>query len=151
LSVNDESAYLPDDMFCRLMAASYVGKKDLQRVTSRHLHIKNFQRRYLELVAALGEPLDKTLRMLQQRSAIINHRHRLTGDSLVAIIEDVLARKWKHKRDGLQEALDAFIDSQVLIPERWQPVEPEQLKLNTVKSQLLQMIQQNLEQYKESV
>jgi hypothetical protein len=89
--------------------------------------------------------------MLQERSAVINHRHRLTGDSLVAIIEEVIALKGKSKRTALQEALDAFIDSQVLIPERWQPVEPEQLKRKTVTSQLLAMMQQNLEHYKESV
>ena len=40
----------------------------------------------------------------------------------------------------MQEALDAFIDSQVLIPGKWQPVPPEQLKSNTLKSQLLQKI-----------
>ena len=38
--------------------------------------------------------------------------------------------KGKIKIDGLQEALDAFIDSQVLIPGRWQPVQPQQLKPN---------------------
>jgi hypothetical protein len=51
----------------------------------------------------------------------------------------------------LQEALDAFIDSQVLIPGKWQPVSPEHLKSNTLKSQLLQKIQENLEIYKESI
>jgi hypothetical protein len=151
LAVDDESAYLADDVFCRVMAASYVRKRDLQWVTNRSSHIKNFQRRYLQLIAAVGEPLDETLRTVQERSAVINHRHRLTGDSLVAIIEEVIAMKGRVKRDGLQEALDAFIDSQVLIPGKWQPVEPEQFKLNTVKSQLLIMMQQNLEQYKESI
>jgi hypothetical protein len=151
LAVDDETAYMADDVFCRVMAASYVGKRDLQRVTSRRSHIKNFQRRYLELVAALGEPLDETLRVLQERSAVINHRHRLTGDSLVAIIEEIIALRGKGKRASLQEALDAFIDSQVLLPERWLPVEPGQLKLKTIKSQLLVMMQENLEQHKESV
>jgi hypothetical protein len=59
--------------------------------------------------------------------------------------------KGKIKIDGLQEAIDAFIDSQVLIPGKWQPVPPEQLKLDTLKSRLLNKIQQNLEEYKESV
>ena len=47
--------------------------------------------------------------------------------------------------------LDAFIDSQVLIPGKWQPVPPEQLRSNTLKSQLLQKIHENLETYKESI
>ena len=103
------------------------------------------------LIAALGEPFDAVLKTLQERSAIINHRHRLTGDALVFIIEEVLAIRGKIKVSGLQEALDAFIDSQVLIPGKWQPVSPEQLKSNTLKSRLLQKIQANLEEYKESI
>jgi len=67
------------------------------------------------------------------------------------IVEEVIAVKGKIKIDGLQEALDAFIDSQVLIPGKWQPVPAEQLKLNTLKSRLLQKIQENLEEYKESI
>jgi len=55
------------------------------------------------------------------------------------------------KVKGLQEALDAFIDSQVLIPGKWQPVPAEQLKENTLKSQLLIKIQENLEHFKESI
>jgi hypothetical protein len=91
------------------------------------------------------------LKTLQERSAVINHRHRITGDAVTWIIEEVIAMKSKIRIDGLQEAIDAFIDSQVLIPGKWQPVPPEQLKSTTLKSQLLQKIQQNLETYKESI
>jgi len=149
--IDDETAYMAEDVFCRVMAASYVGKKDLELTPARSSHIKNFQQCYLKLIAALGEPFDAVLKTLQERSAIINHRHRLTGDALVFIIEEVLAIRGKIKVSGLQEALDAFIDSQVLIPGKWQPVSPEQLKSNTLKSRLLQKIQANLEEYKESI
>jgi uncharacterized protein YdiU (UPF0061 family) len=149
--VDDESAYMPDDIFMRVMAASYVGKRDLQLTPSRSAQVKNFQQCYLRLIAALGEPFDEVLKALQDRSAVINHRHRLTGDALVVIIEEVIALSGKIKVDGLQEALDAFIDSQVLIPGKWQPVAPEQLKPKTLKSQLLVTIQENLEEYKESI
>ena len=81
--VDDESAYMPDDIFLRVMAASYVGKRDLQLTPSRSAHVKNFQQCYLRLVAALGEPIDESLKTLQERSAVINHRHRITGDALV--------------------------------------------------------------------
>ena len=91
------------------------------------------------------------LKTLQERSAVINHRHRITGDAVTWIIEEVIAMKNKIRVDGLQEALDAFIDSQVLIPGKWQPVPPEQLKSNTLKSQLLKKIHDNLEAYKESI
>jgi uncharacterized protein YdiU (UPF0061 family) len=149
--VDDTSAYMRDDIFCRIMAASYVGKKDLELTAASASHIKGFQECYLRLVAAFGGPFDLVLKTLQERSAVINHRHRITGDAVTWIIEEVIAMKGKIKTDGLQEAIDAFIDSQVLIPGKWQPVPPEKLKSNTLKSQLLQKIQQNLETYKESI
>ncbi len=149
--VDDESAYMPDDIFLRVMAASYVGKRDLRLTTSRSAQVRNFQQCYLRLTAAVGEPFDEVLKTLRERSAIINHRHRLTGDALVYIIEEVIAITGKIKVNGLQEALDSFIDSQVLVPGRWQPVAPEQLKPKDLKSRLLIAIQENLEEYKESV
>jgi uncharacterized protein YdiU (UPF0061 family) len=149
--VDEETAYMPDEMFCQMMAASYVGKKDLKMASSSMSQVKSFQECYLRLVAALDEPFDTALKTLQERSAIINHRHRITGDAVTFIVEEVIAVKGKIKIDGLQEALDAFIDSQVLIPGKWQPVPAEQLKPNTLKSRLLQKIQENLEEYKESI
>ena len=148
---DDTSAYMPDDIFCRSMAASYVGRKDLQITPARAAHVKGFQECYLRLVAALGGPFDMVLKTLQERSAVINHRHRITGDAVTWIIEEVIAMKGKIRIDGLQEAIDAFIDSQVLIPGKWQPVPAEKLQSNTLKSRLLQKIQENLEAYKESI
>ncbi|HYK21500.1 MAG TPA: protein adenylyltransferase SelO family protein [Pyrinomonadaceae bacterium] len=149
--VDDTSAYMPDEIFCRIMAASYVGKNDLKLTAAQAAHIQAFQESYLQLVAALGGPFDLVLKTLQERSAVINHRHRITGDAVTWIIEEVIAMKGKIRIDGLQEALDAFIDSQVLIPGKWQPVPPAKLESNTLKSQLLRKIQQNLEAYKESI
>ena len=149
--VDDESAYMPHDIFCGIMAASYVGRRDLKLTAARVSQVKNFQECYLNLVAALGEPIDTALKTLQERSAIINHRHRITGDAVTVIIGEVIAMKGKIRIDGLQEAIDAFIDSQVLIPGKWHPIPPELLKLDTLKSRLLNKIQENLEAYKESV
>ena len=149
--VDEETAYLPDDVFCRIMAASYVATKDLKLTPARVAHAKNLQRSYLTLIAALGQPFGEILKSIQERSAIINHRHRITGDALVFIIEEVMAMKGKIKICELQEALDAFIESQVLIPGKWQPVQPDKFKGNTLKSRLLLKIQENLEEYKESV
>ena len=148
---DDASAHMPNEIFLQTMAASYVGRKDLKLTEARAAQIKNFQESYLRLVAAFGGPLDLVLQTLQERSAVINHRHRITGDAVTWIIEEVIAMKGKIKIDGLQEALDAFIDSQVLIPGKWRPVSPAHLKSNTLKSRLLQKIEENLETYKESI
>ena len=59
--------------------------------------------------------------------------------------------KGKMNINGLQEALEAFIDSQVLIPGKWRPVEPEDLKGNTLRARLLQKIEASLEEFKESI
>ncbi|MDQ2938892.1 MAG: protein adenylyltransferase SelO family protein, partial [Acidobacteriota bacterium] len=149
--VDEETAYMPHDIFCQIMAASYVGKRELKLASSGISQVKNFQECYLRLVAAINEPFDTALKTLQERAAIINHRHRITGDAITFIVEEVIAMKGKIKIDGLQEALDAFIDSQVLIPGKWLPVPDDQLKSNTLKSRLLQKIQENLEEYKESI
>ncbi len=148
---DEQSAYMPEEIFCRIMAASYISKRDLKPTASTMSHVEDFQHCYLRLVAALGGPFDLVLKTLQERSAVINHRHRITGDAVTWIIEEVIAMKNKIRVDGLQEALEAFIDSQVLIPGKWQPVPAEQLKSNTLKSQLLQKIHENLEMYKESI
>jgi len=149
--VDDESGYMPDDIFLRIMAASYVGKRDLQLTPSRQAHVRNFQQCYLRLIESLDEPFDEVLKTLQGRSAVINHRHRLTGDALIFIIEEVIAIKGKIKVNGLQEALEAFIESQVLVPGTWHPVAQQQLKAKTLKSRLLLTIQENLEAHKESI
>jgi len=151
VKVDEQTAYMPDDIFCQIMAASYVPKKDLELTASRVSHIKNFQECYLKLVLALGEPLDASLKTIQERSAVINHRHRITGDAVTFIVEEIIAMKGKIKIDGLQDALDAFIDSQVLIPGKWRPVPADQLEQNTLKARLLNRIQENLEEYKESI
>jgi uncharacterized protein YdiU (UPF0061 family) len=148
---DDTSAYMPEEIFCRIMAASYISKRDLKPTASTGSHVEDFQHCYLRLVAALGGPFDLVLKTLQERSAVINHRHRITGDAVTWIIEEVITMRNKIRIDGLQEALDAFIDSQVLIPGKWHPVPAEQLKSNTLKSQLLQKIHENLEMYKESI
>jgi hypothetical protein len=142
---------MPEEIFLRTMAASYVGRKDLKLTAARAAQVVNFQASYLKLVAALGGPIEMVLKTLQERSAVINHRHRITGDAVTWIIEEVIAMKDKIRIDGLQEAIDAFIDSQVLIPGKWQPVPLDRLKPNTLKSRLLQKIQANLEAYKESI
>jgi hypothetical protein len=147
----EETAYMPVNIFCDIMAASYVGKRDLKLTPARISHVTNFQKCYLNLVAALNERLDTVLKAMQERSAVINHRHRLTGDAVIYIIEEVIAVKGKIRIDGLQEAMEAFIDSQVLIPGKWRPVPTEQLEQNTLKARLLNKIQDNLEKYRESI
>ena len=151
VKVDEQTAYMPSDIFCQVMAASYAPKRDLELTPSRVSHIKNFQECYLKLVLAAAQPLDVVLKTIQERSAVINHRHRITGDAVTFIVEEIIAMKGKIRIEGLQDALDAFIESQVLIPGKWRPVPPDQLEQHTLKGRLLNKIQENLEEYKESI
>jgi len=70
------------DIFLRVMAASYVGKRDLQLTASRSAQVKNFQQCYLQLIAALGEPLDEVAENTSGESTKRSSTtHRLTGDA----------------------------------------------------------------------
>ncbi|MDB5106058.1 MAG: hypothetical protein JWP91_3747 [Fibrobacteres bacterium] len=142
------------DRFCAIMVASYAGKRDLEMTPSRAGHVREFQERYRTLLrgadAREGREED-TLRRIAERSAIINFQHRLTGDGLVWIIGEIMAVKDRLELDELQDALDAFIDSQVLIPGKWKPIPEEDLRSTRLKGRLLRKIQQDLELYKETV
>ena len=146
-----EGCLMPPREFCRIMAASYVKKKDLQLTAARAAHSKNFQERYQKLVGALGLPFEKVLKTLSERSAVINYEYRMTGNALIWIIDEVLNVTKKISADELQEALDAFIESQVLIPGKWQPIPPRKLNCKSLKCRLLARIQKNLEEFKESI
>src|SRR5262249_26778825 len=69
--VDQEDAYMPPETFCNTMAASYVSRKDLKLSPTRVNHVKNLQRSYLKLIAAVGKPFDEVLKAIQERSAII--------------------------------------------------------------------------------
>src|SRR5215204_4789425 len=41
--VDEQNAYMPDDIFCRSMAASYVGQRELTPTSAVSSHVKSFQ------------------------------------------------------------------------------------------------------------
>ncbi len=144
-------ADMEPDRFCRIMAASYAGKRDLEMTPSRLGHVREFQERYRALIRCANGKAEETLRQIAERSAVINNEHRLTGDGLVWIISEIMAVKDRLELDELQDALDAFIDSQVLIPGKWKPIPEEDLRSPRLKGRLLRKIQKELELYKETV
>ena len=141
---------MPPEQFCRIMAASYATKEDLRLTPTRVARAKNFQSCYQRLLAAAG-PYAKVLHTVTERSAVINREHRMTGDGLIWIVNEVIELRGRMRRDELQDALDAFIDSQVLVPGQWRPIPPEQMAGDTPKADLFRRIAEDLERCKETV
>ena len=145
-------ASMDPERFCRIMAASYAGRRDLLLTPGRAGRVQEFLECYRKLVRCAGGGKEKeAVALLSERASVINHEHRMTGDGLVWIIDEILAVKDRLEWDELQDALDAFIDSQVLVPGKWKPIPEGELRSNRLKGRLLRKIQQDLELYKETV
>ena len=141
---------MPLEMFCRIMAASYAEPADVRMTATRQARARNFQSCYQRLIASAG-PYRGVLRTVARRSAVINFEHRMTGDASIHIVNHVIARKDRLTRAELQEALDRFIESQVLVPGQWKPLERRELKRPTPKSRLLRQLLRELDECKETV
>lgn len=143
-------AMMEPERFCRSMAASYASRRDLRLTPTRIARATNFQKCYQRLIAAAG-PYDQVLGGIVERAAVINHEHRMTGNGVICVVDEIIRRKGDMCRDDLQRAMDQFIQSQVLIPEQWRPIAPDDLQGSSAKSKLLRAMQKSLDECKETV
>src|SRR5581483_1058422 len=111
---------------------------------------RNFQACYQRLIARAGR-YRPVLESVCRRSAVVNFEHRMTGDAIIHIIDDVIARRPRMTADDIQSVLDRFIESQVLIPGEWKPIDSRELKRAGRRSRLLRKVQKSLEECKETV
>jgi hypothetical protein len=136
--------------FCETMAASYASRHDLRMTPARVARAKNFQKCYQRLIAAAGD-YPSILRQLTQRSAVINYEHRMTGNGVINVVDEIIKAKDELTRSDLQVVMDRFIESQVLIPGQWKPITQDEREGSSAKSRLLKSILSNLEECKETV
>jgi hypothetical protein len=139
----------PPQRFCKTMAASYASRRDLRLTDTRVARAKNFQKCYQRLIAAAG-PYEQVLRQVRDRSAVINHEHRMTGNGVIHVVDEIVTMKDRLNRNELQGAMDAFIESQVLVPGRWTPL-TEELRGDSPKARLMRAMQKDLVACKETV
>jgi hypothetical protein len=149
-AASEFGALMPAEEFCTTMAASYASRRDTRLTTARVARSRNFQRCYQRLIAAAGD-YKTVLQSLVERTAVINHPNRMTGNAMILVVEEVIAVKDKLPRRELLAAVDAFIESQVLIPGRWRPIPPHELTGNSLRSRLMRAIQNQLEECRETV
>ena len=143
---------MPVEEFCRIMAASYVNEQDLTLTDSRKLKAIEFQELYRDLISTVDpDHQEETLKVIAKRSSIINYTYRSTGDGLTWIVNEAIDAKDRMKQQEIQEAIDRFIGSQILVPGKWKPIREEELKGSSTKAQLLRKMQENLELYKETI
>jgi hypothetical protein len=143
-------ATMPPALFCKIMAASYASKRDLRMTPARELRARHFQQCYQRLLAKAG-PYDVVLRLVRRRSAVLNHEHRMTGDAIIHVVDALIDARGRVSRDELQAVIDRFIESQVLQPGQWRPLEPAELEGPSTKARLLRSIQGALNEHKETV
>ncbi|MGH7214299.1 MAG: protein adenylyltransferase SelO family protein [Tepidisphaeraceae bacterium] len=143
-------ALMAPEVFCKIMAASYASRRDTRMTPARAAKARHFQKCYQRLLAAAG-PYDQVLRTVQRRSAVINHPHRMTGNAIVWIVEELIKLKSSVSGDDLQAAMTTFIESQVLVPGRWKPIPAGELEGDSERAKLLRAIQRALEECKETV
>jgi hypothetical protein len=143
---------MPVEEFCRIMAASYADEEDLTLTDNRKLKALEFQESYRGLIVAVSpDDQAETLRDIVKRSSVINYAYRSTGDGLTWIVDEAINAKDTMDRHEIQEAVDRFIESQVLVPGKWKPIREEELRGSSMKSRLLRKMQESLELYVDTI
>lgn len=142
---------MPAEKFCKIMAASYVNRRDLHLTPAREIRSRMFQQCYRALVEAAGETPLETLKVISSRSDVINYPYRKTGDGIIWIVEETLKVRKKMHRQQLQEAIDRFIESQVLVPGEWRPLSAREFSGRSRKSRHLRRIYKVMQLYSDDI
>lgn len=139
------------ESFCNEMAASYADKEDLKLTDYRKQKAIEFQQRYKDLVHAASSDPMAVLAEVTERSSVVNYEFRSTGDGVTWIVTEAIKVIDKMHQREFQEAIERFIQSQVLVPGKWKPIDQAELEGESMKSRLLRRIQKNLEIHKELI
>lgn len=142
---------MDEEDFCKIMAASYAGEADLELNDYRRRKAVEFQQRYNRLIRVAGGNTRSIMKRIAERSEVINHQFRKTGDGLTWIVNEAIKVRRKIDVNELQAAIERFIQSQVLVPGKWHPIRDGELHGRTMKSRLLLRMQENLQIFSEKI
>lgn len=148
---NKKWPVMPVEQFCKIMAASYIEEEDITMTKIRGQKALAFQKVYHSLIKSVGTSVYVIIKNIAKRSAIINYAYRSTGDGLVWVVNETIKVRDQMDRGDIQEVLDRFIESQILIPEKVRPILPEDLKGNSKKARLLRALHKNMQEFYETI
>jgi Protein adenylyltransferase SelO len=143
-------AMMEPQQFCSTMAASYASRRDLKLTATRVARAKNFQKCYQRLISVVGD-YEKILRQIVGRTAVINYEHRMTGNGVIMAVDEIIKVKSDLRQSDIQAAMEMFIESQVLIPGEFKPIDADDSRADSPRARLLRAMQSELEVCKETI
>ncbi|MFI5303743.1 MAG: hypothetical protein ACHQYP_03000 [Nitrospiria bacterium] len=112
---------LPPEEFIGILKSQYASKADVRICRSRREKISRIQRLYslliLQAAALKGEPIDRLLQTVRDRSALINCYSRLTGHAVILIAKQLVREMKVLSTEALQKMFQEFVEEQILRPE----------------------------------
>ncbi len=120
--------------FMGMIASSYASKRDKTPTPARKKKIREFQDVYIQMLEILSKRFRLELRQLllevTMRSSVVNRYDRLTGDSILAVAEQILKARKKVPQQTIQKLMEEFIEYQKIKSETTQS---KVLTLNLIK------------------
>jgi hypothetical protein len=122
-------APLPARELIALAASSYASRRDRALTPARERHARDLQQAYIELAARSARAqrisLREQLEAMARRSAAINRRDRITGDSVDFAAAALLRARRELGCEGVYRLVQDFAAHQDLDPESPPPAAPE--------------------------
>jgi hypothetical protein len=111
---------MPAQQLFEVMLSDHAAGKDKQLTDRLTKRLQRLQLRYKELVkrASGKAPVGEVLVNLSERASRINRTSRITGNSLIHVVDELLKARRKGFSDtAIQEVMNAIIDDQTLASE----------------------------------
>jgi hypothetical protein len=108
-------------VFIDLLRSRYASDDDVVVTPGLKRRIKKIQKEYQHLVSAIatasGQAVEKLLRDMKKRSAIINRYDRITGDAIIHVADQLVEASHSLNKLQVMHMFNDFVAAQVLSPE----------------------------------
>lgn len=141
--------------FLEILKSNYASRRDVKPTPGRVRECRRFQDNYMALVEALvrhqGCAVEKVLRDLARRSAIINRYERITGDGITAVGEMLQAKLADLNQQQVQDFIERFIARQNLNPDSRRRLELAHSSRRSQVDDLLDEAQELIKAFREGL